>query len=147
MDCTRSVPLYIGWSRRSLPSTFERDLVLRSTMYWNVRANIRSEFNRVVLIEVNYSFTIFFPHVAHVFYWIICNLLVLQSLEFQVLANLALSCAILIILQVYILRFSQFRPSLWPFFSTLIKDQNWTKSKNVKLIFFVPGFIKVLENW
>ena len=44
-----------------LPSTFEWDLVLRTTMYWNVRANIRSKFNRVVLKEANYKFTFFFP--------------------------------------------------------------------------------------
>ena len=31
------------------------------TMYLNVRPNIRLEIDRVVLKEVNYTFTIFFP--------------------------------------------------------------------------------------
>ena len=74
---------------------------------------------------------------TYVFYWNISNLRALPLLDNVFLFNIALYYSILIILQIYILSFSQFRPSVWPFHSTLIKNKNLTKSTNVKLIFSV----------
>ena len=51
------------------PSTFEGDLVLRTTMYWNVRANIQSEFHAQSSTKgAELHVYNFFFHVAHVFY-------------------------------------------------------------------------------
>ena len=91
-----------------LPSTLVQDLVIRTTMYQNVRANIRSEFHRVVLQEVNYTLTIYF-FIRHMCF---SNLPVLLELLFNLLANIAIYYAILIILQVYTSSFTQFLPLL-----------------------------------
>ena len=107
-SCTYYQILYKGILVVFFPSTFVQDLVIRTTMYQNVRANIRSEFHRVVLQEVNYTLTIYF-FIRHMCF---SNLRVLLELLLKILANIAIYYAILIILQVYTSSFTQFRPLL-----------------------------------
>ena len=60
LSCTHYQILYTGtryWACL-FPSTCEENLVIRTTLNQNVRTNIRSEFHRVALKEMNYAFTI-----------------------------------------------------------------------------------------
>ena len=87
-----------------LDSSFVEDLVISTTIYQKVRANIRSEFHRVELKEVDYTLTIFFPMRLMCF----SNLPVLSQLSCKYIANIAIYYTILTILKVYISSFTQF---------------------------------------